>query len=76
MNSNITEHLTLRDLMAKQAIYTAVNGTAWNAPIDVSNPILYLGDPRERSYISRDNVRRNLWDMLDNAKKAPTTLAL
>jgi len=76
LESNVTEHLTLREIMAKNAIYNAINGTLYSAPIDVTNPLAYLGDPRERSYINRDNVRRNFFDLWDNSKKAPTNLAL
>jgi hypothetical protein len=65
----------LRDVLAKTAIYTSNDGK-FSAPIGVFNPLDFVGDPRDKSYQFRDNVRRNFFDMLDNSKKAPTFLAL
>jgi hypothetical protein len=61
--------------MAKTAIFTSNEGK-FSSPIGVFNPLDFVGDPRDQSYLFRDNVRRSFFDMLDNSKQAPSYLAL
>lgn len=75
LDSNLASHLTLRDVLAKTAIFTSNEGK-FSSPIGVFNPLDFVGDPRDGSFLYRDNVRRNFFDMLDNSRKAPTYLAL
>jgi hypothetical protein len=65
----------LKDILAKAAIYASNDGK-FSSPIGVFDPLKYVGDPRDNSYLHRDNVRRNFFDMWDNSKQAPTFLAL
>jgi hypothetical protein len=65
----------MRDILAKTAIYTSNDGM-FSSPIGVFNPLDFVGDPRDKSFLFRDNVRRSFFDMLDNSRKAPSYLAL
>jgi hypothetical protein len=65
----------MKEILAKTAIYTSNTGQ-YKDPIDIFNPLEFVGDPRDKNYLFRQNVRRDFFDMWDNSKKAPTYLAL
>jgi hypothetical protein len=52
LQSNLTQHLTMKEILAKTAIYTSNTGQ-YKDPIDIFNPLEFVGDPRDKNYLFR-----------------------
>jgi hypothetical protein len=65
----------LRELLAKRRIDN-VDPNSFSMVRHVMEPLDFFGDPRDREFYFILNVRRNIFDLLDNAAKQPSYYSL